>query len=202
MDFNKIEKFRKIIFKSKKNNTYKFALAKFLLDYSKKCEEIENKKIDYKVIAKDFLDYYWCQVCDYKIRQVSINNNKPLVVTIIEDYCDKNEIDKNEIIREIEKSCFKDVIPRFQYTNGTFYEHYHEWQESNYKMPHEDKRYIYLFKESIEFFKDNYELLNAELIEEWNRFLERVNGKSITYLANHIRLDEDLKFLYRKEANE
>jgi len=59
---NKIGKFRKIIFQSKKNNTYKFALAKFLLDYSKKCKEIENKKIDYKVIAKAFLDYYWCQV--------------------------------------------------------------------------------------------------------------------------------------------
>lgn len=39
------------------------------------------------------------------------------------------------------------------------------------------------------------ELLNAELIEEWNRFLERVNG-------DLIKLDEDLKFLYKKEADE
>jgi len=39
---NSIEEFRKIISKGKKNNTYKFALAKFLLDYSKECQEIKD----------------------------------------------------------------------------------------------------------------------------------------------------------------
>ena len=68
-----IEEFRKIILKGRKYNSYKFALAKFLLDYSNsnKCEEVEDKKIDYRVIANAFLDYYWEQVCKKDIKQVS-----------------------------------------------------------------------------------------------------------------------------------
>ncbi len=101
MNSKKIKEFKKIITKSKKNNTYKFTLAKFLLDYSKECEIIEDKKIDYMEIAKYFLDYYWVQVCKYNIKQVSKNQNTPVVVTIIKDYCDRDKIDKNEILKEI-----------------------------------------------------------------------------------------------------
>jgi len=174
---NNIEEFRKIITKSKKNNTYKFVLAKFLLDYSKECEVIEDKKIDYMVIAKYFLDYYWIQVCKYDIKQVSKNQNTPMVVTIIKDYCDRDNIDKNEIIKEIAQKCFKDVIPRFQYKNSTFYTHYHEVQNKGYKMPPDDKRYIYLFKKSIEIFRDNYELLSDEVLGELERFLKGIKYK-------------------------
>jgi len=172
-----IEEFRKIVLKSRKNNSYKFALAKFLLDYSKQCSIVEDKKIDYKVIAKAFLEYYWKQVCEYNLMQVSINQNTPIVVTIIQNYCNQTNIDRNEIIREIANKCFKDVIPRFQYTNNTFYRHYHQLQHKSYKMPPDDMRYIYLFKESIELFRENYEELNVEVVEEWGRFLEKINGK-------------------------
>ena len=170
-----IEEFRKIIFKGRKYNSYKFALAKFLLDYSKECIVIEDKKIDYLVIANAFLEYYWEQVCKKDIKQVSDKQNIPFVVKIIKDYCNRKYIDKSGIIKEIAKECFKDVIPRFQYNNGIFYQHYHELHRGNYKMPPDDKRYIYLFKESIAFFRDNYELLNGEVIEEWERFLEKFN---------------------------
>jgi len=44
-------------------------------------------------------------------------------------------------------------------------------------MPPDDMRYIYLFKESIELFRENYEELNVEVVEEWGRFLEKINGK-------------------------
>jgi len=171
-----IEEFKKIVIESQKNNTYKFALAKFLLDYSKQCSVVEDTKIEYKVIAKAFLDYYWKQVCEYNLMQVSTNQNTPMVVTIIKNYCNRTNIDKNEIIREIANDCLKDVIPRFQYTNDTFYRHYHELQYKSYKMPSEDMRYIYLFKESIEFFKKNYEELNIEVVDEWKNFLEKFNG--------------------------
>jgi hypothetical protein len=172
---NNIEEFRKIISKSKKNNTYKFALAKFLLDYSKECQEIKDTKIEYRVIAQYFLDYYWEQVCKHNIKQVSSNQNTPIVVTIIQDYCDKESINRGEIVQEIAKKCFKDVIPRFQYQNGTFYRHYHEVQNRGYKMPLDEKRYICLFKESIELFRDNYEVLCDEVLGELERFLGKSN---------------------------
>ena len=103
--------------------------------------------------------------------QVSINQNTPIVVTIIQNYCNQTNIDRDEIIREIANKCFKDVIPRFQYTNNTFYRHYHELQHKRYKMPSNDMRYIYLFKESIELFRENYEELNVEVVEEWGRLM-------------------------------
>ena len=174
---NSIEEFRKIISKGKKNNTYKFALAKFLLDYSKECQEIKDTKIEYRVIAKYFLDYYWEQVCKHNIKQVSSNQNTPIVVTIIQDYCDKESINRSEIVKEIAQKCFKDVIPRFQYQNGTFYRHYHEVQNRGYKMPLDEKRYICLFKESIELFRDNYEMLSDEVLGELERFLRKSNSE-------------------------
>jgi len=33
------------------------------------------------------------------------------------------------------------------------------------------------YKESIELFRENYEELNVEVVEEWGRFLEKINGK-------------------------
>lgn len=57
-----------IISKGKKDNTYKFALAKFLLDYSLKLQDIEDTKIYYDEISEAFLKYYWFQECKYKIK--------------------------------------------------------------------------------------------------------------------------------------
>jgi hypothetical protein len=51
-----------------KDNTYKFALMKFLLDYSN--ENIQNNEIQisYEDIANKFLEYYWFQECKYKLQ--------------------------------------------------------------------------------------------------------------------------------------
>ena len=89
------------------------------------------------------------------------------------NYCDKESINRSEIVKEIAQKCFKDVIPRFQYQNGTFYRHYHEVQNRGYKMPLDEKRYICLFKESIELFRDNYEVLCDEVLGELEKFLDR-----------------------------
>ncbi|MEO9310411.1 MAG: hypothetical protein ABI337_09005, partial [Nitrososphaera sp.] len=69
-------RFNQIITKGRKDNTYKFALARFLLDYCNSLDDeyVQNKIkyneteiVDYQQIANKFLTYYWHQECKYKI---------------------------------------------------------------------------------------------------------------------------------------
>jgi len=68
--------FRNILKMGNKSNTYKFALAKFLLEYSNKFTYDELKSavkikksfdVQYSQIAKFFLKFYWHQECKYRI---------------------------------------------------------------------------------------------------------------------------------------
>jgi hypothetical protein len=86
--------FNSIITNGRKDNTYKFALAGFLVEYSYQLDVhyIEanihlnkTEEISFAVIARAFLTYYWHQICKYKIRQ-SFNTEKlPLIVQIINE---------------------------------------------------------------------------------------------------------------------
>lgn len=120
------ELFIHIISKGKKDNTYKFALAKFLLDYSLNLRDIEDTKIYYREISEAFLKYYWFQECKYKIKQDFKQSSQPVVITIIQNFCGteyipdsydkyfkKNKF-KEDLTKLIEKKCLNDVIPRFQ----------------------------------------------------------------------------------------
>ena len=69
--------FRNILKMGNKANTYKFALAKFLLEYSNKFTHdelklaVKTKKlfdVQYSEIAKFFLKFYWHQECKYRIQ--------------------------------------------------------------------------------------------------------------------------------------
>ena len=56
--------FMHIITQSSKDNTYKFAFARFLLEY---VENETKKEVPLKKIAKGFLKYYWPQICNSKL---------------------------------------------------------------------------------------------------------------------------------------
>jgi 5-methylcytosine-specific restriction endonuclease McrA len=182
------ELFIHMISKGKKDNTYKFALAKFLLDYSFKIEKVEDTKIYYDEISEAFLKYYWFQECKHKIKQDFKQNSQPVVITVIQNYCGtdyipisyenyfKKNIFKNDLTKEIEKKCLNDVIPRFQPDeHNHFYIHNHEKSDKKYKIPSNENRFILLKKESILFLKRNRELLHKSLILEWAKFLEKTN---------------------------
>lgn len=80
------------------------------------------------------------------------------------------------MIKEIEKKCLNDVIPRFQPDEyNSLYLHNHEKADKKYKIPSNDKKFILLEKNSILYLKDNYELLHKALILEWAKFLEKTN---------------------------
>ena len=78
--------FMHIITQSSKDNTYKFAFARFLLEY---VENETKKEVPLKKIAKGFLKYYWPQICNSKLFQSAKDaqstgkKGKPLIVKIL-----------------------------------------------------------------------------------------------------------------------
>ena len=75
--------FLNIITLGSKDNTYKFAMARFLLDYSRDHDARETK-VNFETIAGYFLSYYWPQICKLKIKHAPQTNKKPVIVKIIE----------------------------------------------------------------------------------------------------------------------
>lgn len=182
--------FINIISKGAKSNTYKFALAKFLLDYSKN-KEVDSRNeytVNYSEIAEKFLEYYWFQECKYKFKQDFNKNKMPIVIRIIQKYCGVEYISdsyetyfktrqdiKVNLIEEIEKKCFKDVVPRFQpREKNLFYQHFSQAKVGHDYSPPTQKS-ILLKKEAVIFFKEEYESLSKILVLEWAKFLEKTN---------------------------
>ena len=187
-------KFLQIITKGKKDNTYKFALARFLLDYSRKLDIIDIKKkvkldqkeiIKYHEISKAFLRYYWHQECKYKIKQNHNPAKLPLVVKIIRkvfgrkyisDSFKDMEPEKIDLaIKLIQEHVFgsirskkSQVIPRFQKISGVTALHKNTFYDY-------DETSIKIFPKALLFFHENYTLLFKLVILEWTRFLEKVN---------------------------
>ena len=174
-----------------KNNTYKFALARFLLDYSRSCTE---PSVRYRKIASYFFKYYWPQECKSKLRQ-GPPHQTPKIISIIRNKFDKppytdtfadikrkfpREIKKCE--KKIAKHCFDDVIHRFQKGGGNtekkiFYDYFairYEGKSGNARMDKE-RGGILLNPDAMDFFRKNYEVLYCTVILYWVKFLEKIN---------------------------
>ncbi len=179
------EEFIRILVKGSKNNTYKFALSRFLLDYS---NEYESDTIRYATIAKYFFKYYWLQECKSKLRQ-GPKNQEPEIISIIRKEFTENaypqtfkklkeeELEKIQRCEEqIVKKCFDDVIPRFQNTRNNK-EMFFKYFAKEYKDSADNKKIdqgggILLNCDAMCFFRENYVALYKVVILEWIRFLE------------------------------
>jgi hypothetical protein len=183
--------FNTIVSKGAKDNTYKFALTKFLLDYAHVNQQFGSHKISYNEIADKFLEYYWFQECKYKLKQDFKIERMPMIIRIIRKYCGEEYIPesyekyfkskqdlKNTMILEIARVCLQDVIPRFQ-PRDTYglYQHFHVINSTGkkYKLPPKDRRYILVTEEARNFLQSNYNELSKILIYEWAKFLEKTN---------------------------
>ena len=98
-----------------KNNTYKFALARFFLDYcnmmptsrlSTMSENNEKIIIHYEEIADAFLRYYWHQEFRYRIKQNFYNERPPSVVKILRDTFWNRGTTKDVFIRACPNTFF------------------------------------------------------------------------------------------------
>lgn len=189
--------FISIITKGSKSNTYKFALAKFLLDYSNAItkqsidDHIKNNQsilVDYDLIANSFLTYFWHQECKYRIKQNYQDSKPPSVIKIIRNVFGTDYIPEpfknmpkskiNQAQKKIKQRVFgkesqktSQVIPRFQ----NIREGNSSIRRQVFYDYDDDASQIELKPESVKFFSENYVFLTKFVLFEWSKFLEKVN---------------------------
>ena len=186
-------KFISILTKGSKSNTYKFALARFLLDHSHKPDS--SYIVSFQDIAKKFLKYYWHQECKYRIRQNYDPNNQPSVVQVIRDVFKENMVDgyipayfedmPQEKIKnaeeEIRKRVFgsgkkSQVVPRFQRLRGQPPDrNLHRHGTGDFYDYDIQRGQLEIKPEALSFFRNNYNVLTKAVFLEWSRFLEKIN---------------------------
>lgn len=209
--------FATIITQGDKDNTYKFALAKTILDY---CQNNSSCNIPYDYLADKFLEHYWYQEYKFKMKQDFKKEKRPMVINVIREVfgdnplADFTQLDENDVLAakgEILKKVFGHdrkktsmVVPRFQnipgddgdtLEYGIFYDY------------DDDRQVVCLRPEALDFFKRNHAILSKAVIAEWAKFLEKING-SLPYLISKIEVPnrerESLtKYynMYRKHAD-
>ena len=178
---------------STKDNTYKFAFMRFLLDY---CNESSETHVEFSTIASYFFKYYWLQECKSKFKQSPQIEKKPEIIKIIQKEFDKpfypqtfEEISKKEpekihrCIEKIVKLGFHNVTWRFQKLKiGTTAKERKIFFNYTIDRPiHSNKKYINLEAgidinpKAMEFFKKYNTVLKKAVNLEWARFLEKLN---------------------------
>ena len=194
------EAFVSILTKGKKSNTYKFALARALIEYCQEHPKGDNLDIPYSYFARKFFEYYWHQVCRYRIKQDFKPNSEPRAMQVIRSiYNDSkdgfkniSEKDKQKGENMILKTVFGHakvktsiVIPRFQNIpkgrGSTSKEIFYEYDD--------DSKILRLKPEAFDFFKSNHKILSMAVLSEWAKFLEKIN-KSLPNLVAKIGQDE------------
>lgn len=185
--------FMNILDLSSKDNTYKFALARFLLEYSNNHTKTHVK---FSTIAEYFLKYYWVQECKSKLKQAPQVEKKPEIIKIIQSEFDKpyysqtfdeiKEVEPEKIqkcIKKIVKNCFHNVIWRFQKVKygKTNKEMKIFFDYKIKKEKHSNKKFIdldygiNLNSKAMLFLKKYNTALSKAVTLEWARFLGKLN---------------------------
>lgn len=197
--------FMGILRRGAKANTYKFALARAILDHCRESRRhapgsAEAREIPYGYLAGKFLRYYWHQECKFRIRQGFRTDSNPRVIDAIREVFgrgspgDFGRLDRADVERarsRILKDVFGHarnktslVVPRFQNARaggaahaGIFYEH------------DDDEQKIRLRPEAVSFFRENDGILSGAVLAEWAKFLEKINS-SLPMLVSKIERAE------------
>ena len=182
--------FVSILRRGKKDNTYKFALARALLEYcrDRPYEDDSTLEIPYKYFAEKFLKYYWDQECRFRIRQNHRTDAMPHVtkeIRRVSDYTKVRDLDRlddahkrralDNILRTVfghARSKTSLVVPRFQNVSAG---RYSEAREVFYTYD-DDRQTVRLRPQAFAFFRENHAILNGTVMVEWAKFLERING--------------------------
>ena len=197
--------FVSILARGSKANTYKFALARALLEYCRDTEYGDGggayQTVPYDYLAGRFLEYDWHQECKFRIKQDFKIKGTPKVIQAIRNtFADqtpgsfrdvdpsKKDLARHYILKTVfgtARSKTSLVVPKFQkvrdgkYTNEKkiFYDY------------DDDKKALTLSPAAFAFFKNNNALLSRVVLADWAKFLERING-SLPRLVAKVEQDE------------
>lgn len=145
------EDFANILDHSPKDNTYKFAFARFLLEYCK--ADNPDPHVPFSTIAEYFLKYYWYHHCKAKFWMSARHQKRPPEIVQILDkhftlayypeeyeelttkYKDKYKIQLDRAVADITKKCFTIVTWKFQNENNCKDDYEREIKENIDKNP-------------------------------------------------------------------
>lgn len=196
------QSFIAILTRGRKDNTYKFALARALIEYCRENQPAASAHdIPYSYFAAKFLEYYWHQECRYKIKQDFKTRSTPKVIQAIrrvfkdDSYCsfegvshEQRKLGRDIILKTVfghARSKTSLVIPRFQNmsegSGSTLKKLFYDYDD--------DAKILRLRPEAFDFFKNNHRILSMAVLSEWAKFLERIN-KSLPMLVAKIEQDE------------
>jgi 5-methylcytosine-specific restriction endonuclease McrA len=189
-----LKEFFNIITIGRKSNTYKFALARSILEFVKenKPQIIQNVKedkdtvINYSVFAEDFFRYYWYQE-KLKIPQNFNTDTLPRAVSIVKDiYKESTQPEKFDMVKEeIKSKAIKkilsgvfnkyknktsQVVPRFQ----NIIEGKETMEKETFYKNDEDNKRILVNADAMEFFIHYRILLEKFVVLEWAKFLDHI----------------------------
>ena len=185
-DMKKI--FLSIISKSRKDNTYKFALGKTLLDYCRNNLPTGRiVEIKYEHLAGEFLKHYWYQKYKFKMKQDFHIKKTPVVMRILEDIFGEmppyrfENLDQDKLV-QAKKEILEKIFGMARQNKGMVIQRFQRIMDGNsvkdtnmFYDYNDDEKKIFLKPKAHEFFRQNYGLLTRALLAEWIRYLEKVN---------------------------
>ena len=174
---------------SRKDNTYKFALARALLDHCNKDDAKIPRTYDisYGQLSSKFLKYYWHQVCKFQIKQDFHTKRTPMVVQAIKSVFDKKTVgyfDKlnQDHIQKAEEKILKTVFGSAKSKKGVVVSKFQKImngrtaEERKIFYTYDDvEQKIVLRPQAFEFFQKYHTMLSRVVILEWTKYLERAN---------------------------
>ena len=213
--------FMSIISRSRKDNTYKFALGKTLLDYCKaNAPDGTAKEIPYDYLAGEFLKHYWYQRFKFRMKQDFHTKKQPVVIRILDDvFGDKPQAMYKDIpdgkLKLARKQILDYVFGHAKRKKGMVVPRFQKTMDGNTTRDHnlfydydDDKRTITLHSKAHSFFSRHNHLLNQALLAEWVLYLEKANH-GLPLLASKIMAQETkrgpltpyLNMFYEKTQN-
>ena len=180
--------FTAIISEGRRDNTYKFALCKTLLDYCRgHAPDGSARKIKYEYLAGEFLRHYWHQKYKFRMKQDFHTKRQPRIITILEEVfgdaqsasfrlagAERKRDAKQRILADVfghDRQKKGMVVPRLQHVR-------HGSTTASVNMFYDyddDLQVITLHPEAHAFLRHNHKLLTRALLAEWVLYLERVN---------------------------
>lgn len=183
--------FLRILTRGSKNNTYKFALARALLEHCRKQADYGSDSsirdhVTYDYLAESFVKYYWHQESLFRIKQSFSTKSMPYAVQIIQEkfgndpaktFKDVNRKAKEAAEESMMKKVFgnensgtSQVVPRFQNIRGLSSE------DASIFYTYSDKEKIIHLKDGVStFLSSHYDVLLKAVLVEWTRYLEKIN---------------------------
>lgn len=192
-----------------RNSTYKFALARALIDLCAKRrnadfggDDMAARTIPYRLLAGKFLRYYWQQEYRFHMRQNFADTTLGVVKALHDvwgegahpgDFASLAQEDIDDAERRILRGVFGHarrktslVVPRFQNVkagNAAV-------EKRTFYDYDDDAQEIVLRPGALEFFRDNMVMAEGLVTLEWAKYLEKVNGGLPSLVAKVEHLGE------------